>query len=104
VGVLRGAEICQRYQKDDQGAVVKHGQAQLLKAGQIDAVSPTLGDLHTVANALKDQVSISIHVYGANIGAVARHVYKENSQEIKPFISGYSSSLMPNIWGPRAAG
>jgi 3-mercaptopropionate dioxygenase len=92
VGVLRGAEICQRYRKDDQGIVVKDGPAQWLKAGQIDAVSPNLGDLHTVANALSDRESISIHIYGANIGKVARHVYQENTSQAKPFTSGYSAT------------
>ena len=41
--------------------------------------------------------SISIHVYGANIGAVQRSVYLEDGTR-KPFISGYSNSTLPNIW------
>ncbi|MGB8971431.1 MAG: cysteine dioxygenase, partial [Pseudomonas capeferrum] len=40
---------------------------------------------------------ISIHVYGANIGAVNRAVYLADGTE-KPFISGYSNTLLPNIW------
>jgi predicted metal-dependent enzyme (double-stranded beta helix superfamily) len=36
-------------------------------------------------------VSISIHVYGANIGTVRRSVYAEDGTR-KPFISGYANS------------
>jgi predicted metal-dependent enzyme (double-stranded beta helix superfamily) len=43
-------------------------------------------------------VSISVHVYGANIGAVSRHVYDPATGEEKPFVSGYSSAQVPNLW------
>ncbi len=55
------------------------------------------GDIHRVSNALADRVSISIHVYGGNIGAVKRAVYTPEGQQ-KPFISGYSNRHLPNIW------
>ncbi|MFZ9530819.1 MAG: cysteine dioxygenase, partial [Burkholderiales bacterium] len=42
--------------------------------------------------------SISIHVYGANIGAVKRHVFDPATGADKPFVSGYSSPQMPNFW------
>ena len=64
----------------------------------VTAVSPRIGDIHQVENALADQPSISIHVYGANIGAVARHVFVLDSGEVKPFVSGYANRLMPNLW------
>jgi 3-mercaptopropionate dioxygenase len=98
VGVLEGAERCQRYKKNAEGTIVKDGPEVILSKGQIDQVSPNVGDLHTVANALSDQPSISIHVYGANIGNVVRQVFKEGSADVRPFVSGYSSDLMPNIW------
>ena len=50
-----------------------------------------------VHNAFDDRVSISIHVYGANIGAVRRHVYPEAGGS-KSFISGYSNFTLPNLW------
>src|SRR5450830_1488062 len=65
--------------------------------GQVDAVSPHIGDVHRVSNVLADQVSISIHVYGANIGAVKRSVFLEDGTE-KPFVSGYSNRSLPNLW------
>ena len=66
--------------------------------GGIDAVSPAVGDIHTVSNALPDRPSISIHVYGANIGAVRRHIYVPTTSAMKPFVSGYSNSVIPNLW------
>ena len=104
VGVLCGAELCQRYSQDPQtGALIKQGGPAILKAKEIDLVSPTVGDIHTVANALSDQDSISIHVYGANIGGTARHVFDPVSGAVKPFVSGYSSTVSPNLWDRSAA-
>ena len=97
IGMLRGAESSQPYAKDAQGRWQPQGHAHLLHPGDVEAVSPTLGDVHRVSNALPGQTSISIHVYGANIGAVRRHVYTD-SGEAKPFISGYSNTHLPNLW------
>jgi predicted metal-dependent enzyme (double-stranded beta helix superfamily) len=47
---------------------------------------------------MTDQASISIHVYGANIGAVARHVFVPETGEVKDFVSGYSADVVPNLW------
>ncbi len=63
----------------------------------MERVSPTVGDIHQVSNAHDDRVSVSIHVYGANIGAVRRAVYLPDGSE-KPFVSGYSNRYLPNIW------
>jgi predicted metal-dependent enzyme (double-stranded beta helix superfamily) len=68
----------------------------------VAAVSPAIGDVHQVENAYADRASISIHVYGANIGAVARHVYRENG-EVVPFVSGYVNAALPNLWDRSAA-
>ena len=97
VGMLRGAELCQEY--EPQGArVVAQGREHTLKPGMVEAVSPTVGDWHVVSNALADRPSISIHVYGANIGAVRRHMVDAASGEIRDFVSGYSSTVLPNLW------
>ncbi|WP_085316053.1 cysteine dioxygenase family protein [Derxia lacustris] len=96
IGVLRGAELAQPYRLDG-GALLLDGAEQRLERGQVEAVSPRIGDIHRVSNALADQPSISIHVYGANIGAVRRSVLLEDGTR-KPFISGYSNDTLPNIW------
>ena len=97
IGMLRGQEESQPYGPDASGAMVPQGAPMLLVPGQVEAVSPTLGDIHQVRNAQPGQVSISIHVYGANIGAVQRWVYAADGTR-KPFISGYSNDWLPNLW------
>ena len=97
IGMLRGSEYSQGYALDSDGNARPHGEAVRLDPGQVEAVSPTVGDLHRVHNAHADRVSISIHVYGANIGAVRRHTYPPEGGR-KPFVSGYSNTLLPNLW------
>jgi predicted metal-dependent enzyme (double-stranded beta helix superfamily)/rhodanese-related sulfurtransferase len=92
IGVLRGAELCQPFAANEQGQWMASAEQTRLEQGKVDAVSPTIGDVHRVFNALPDQVSISIHVYGANIGKVRRHVFHEDGT-VKEFISGYSNAL-----------
>jgi predicted metal-dependent enzyme (double-stranded beta helix superfamily) len=98
VGVMRGSEICEEFNFDpDSGSLLPAGSHQIPQGG-IDLVSPRIGDIHRVSNALTDKASVSIHVYGANIGAVSRHVYELPSGISSTFISGYSSSVVPNLW------
>ena len=97
IGVLRGAEYAQPYVRDAAGALHAHGAEVRLRRGDVEAVSPAIGDIHRVRNAYDDQVSISIHVYGANIGAVRRSTYPHDAPP-KPFISGYSNDFLPNLW------
>ena len=100
VGVLRGAEISQRFAKTADGGLAA-GKKDRLTAGQIEALSPAAGDIHQVSNAYPDRVSVSIHVYGGNIGAVRRSTFDPSGQA-KTFISGYSNSLLPNLWDAQA--
>lgn len=102
VGILRGAELAERFATLADGSLRSLG-ASRLEPGMIDAVSPRLGDLHKVANALADAPSISIHVYGANIGAVRRHVFDPATGAPRVFVSGYSSNQVPNLWDRSAS-
>ena len=95
VGMLRGQEQCQAYARDPQGRCVASGETLTLLPGQIEAVSPTIGDIHQVRNGLADRPSISIHVYGANIGQVRRSVFMPDGTA-KEFVSGYSNP--PGPW------
>jgi 3-mercaptopropionate dioxygenase len=97
IGMLRGAEVEQHYARLPDGTLVPEGETHRLEVGAVDAVSPRVGDLHRVSNAFNDRTSISIHVYGANIGAVRRSVYQPDGTR-KEFISGYSNEELPNIW------
>jgi predicted metal-dependent enzyme (double-stranded beta helix superfamily) len=97
IGMLRGAELSQNFRRQADGSLQPDGPTIRLEPGHVEAVSPNIGDIHQVSNAFSDQTSISIHVYGANIGAVQRAVYAEDGSE-KAFISGYSNLLLPNLW------
>lgn len=103
VGMLRGAESCREYAPEGTDRVVDRGHEHVMQPGMIEAVSPTIGDWHVVANALPDRSSISIHVYGGNIGAVRRHRVDPQSGAILDFVSGYSSPATPNLWDRSAA-
>lgn len=98
IGMLRGAETGQRFGHNVQGKLVQFGEETRLSQGEIEVVSPSIGDIHNVKNAYDDQTSISIHIYGANIGAVKRHVYDAETNSVKNFVSGYSSTQVPNLW------
>ena len=97
VGVLRGAELEQHYVRTKDGRLVEEGKPALLDRGEVTAVSPAIGDFHRVSNALADRPSVSIHVYGANIGAVRRSIYEPDGTS-RNFISGYSNTDLPNLW------
>jgi 3-mercaptopropionate dioxygenase len=97
IGMLRGAELSRDYAFDPARGLIA-GSASRLEPGAVTAVSPRIGDIHTVENALADRPSISIHAYGANIGAVARHVFAAETGAAKPFVSGYANRLTPNLW------
>jgi predicted metal-dependent enzyme (double-stranded beta helix superfamily) len=89
IGVLRGAEVSQDFTLGADGGLIA-GARHRLNPGQITAVSPTIGDIHTVENALTDRVSVSIHVYGADIGKVSRTTFDPVTGQPKTFVSAYS--------------
>ena len=101
VGQLRGVESCEEYASDGEH-ILATGQRHVMQPGAVDAVSPTIGDWHRVANASPDRTAVSIHVYGANIGAVRRHRLDEDGTR-RDFVSGYDSSVVPNLWDLAAA-
>lgn len=96
IGVLRGSEMSQRYIVGD-GVPNECGPAECLEAGAIDMVSPSIGDIHKVWNGHKGRVSISVHLYGGNIGSISRLSFSKDGRKTS-FQSGYSSSVLPNIW------
>jgi predicted metal-dependent enzyme (double-stranded beta helix superfamily) len=97
VGILRGAESEQSYSRTGDGRFMEEGTPVRLDKGEVTAVSPAIGDFHRVSNALDDQPSTSVHVYGANIGAVRRSIYEPDGRSTT-FVSGYSNIELPNLW------
>jgi predicted metal-dependent enzyme (double-stranded beta helix superfamily) len=98
VGMMRGAEMCEEYNGVTPGKPFRVSGTHRIEPGEVDLVSPTIGDIHVVSNAYTDRPSISIHVYGANIGAVRRHVFDPATGAPREFISGYHNTVMPNLW------
>jgi 3-mercaptopropionate dioxygenase len=98
IGMLRGSEEGTRFELGAPGTPMRVSDSCVLHEGDIECVSPKLGDVHQVRNVHDDRVSISIHVYGGNIGRVRRHVYDRATSNVKEFVSGFSSQFVPNLW------
>ena len=98
VGMLRGSETSQAFVRDPATGTMTIGALSTLKPGDVELLLPSKGDIHQVTNALADQTSISIHVYGGNIGAVRRHTFDVDSGKPNLFVSGYTNQIVPNLW------
>lgn len=99
VGQLRGEEKGTPYYRQANGTF-KAGESSICPPGHVDTVSPNTHDIHVVENNLSDQTSISIHVYGGNIGRIQRLVFDPITGAEKSFVSGYANTLVPNLWNP----
>lgn len=98
IGVLRGTERFDEYRHEGAGVPLQKTGEHLGYAGDIEAVSPTVGDIHVMSNALREQAAVSIHVFGGNIGAIERNAYSLATGEAHRFMSGYANSVVPNLW------
>jgi predicted metal-dependent enzyme (double-stranded beta helix superfamily) len=94
VGVLRGRERCEEFALAAPGGPLVAGHVHEMLPGDIDLVSPTIGDIHRVSNALSGGTSVSIHVYGADIGTISRSRY-DAAGMASTFVSPYASCLLP---------
>jgi 3-mercaptopropionate dioxygenase len=92
VGVMRGVETCEEFSPG-----IKRTNSHEVTPGAVDRVSPSIGDIHVVSNT-GAKTAVSIHVYGANIGAVRRHTYDPATGKPKEFVSGYHNAAVPNLW------
>jgi len=99
IAQLRGKERCQEYAPRVSRAGFEQTGEHTMRIGDVDRVSPTIGDIHIVSNAC-DATSISIHVYGGNIGAIRRHVHDAETGAAREFVSGYHNASLPNLWSP----
>ena len=97
VGMLRGAEVSVTMHPEA-GRPMRQGQVDRLAPGQVVGVGSGEEDVHWVENAIPDRPSISIHVYGGNIGAIERHVFDAATSARKRFVSGYTNTQVPNLW------
>ncbi len=96
IGQLRGTEVSTPYTVRNKGQLVS-GNPETTRPGDVVAFTPAGGDVHQVVNPGPGD-AISIHVYGANIGRITRSVFDPQTGSASPFVSGYSSRVIPNIW------
>jgi predicted metal-dependent enzyme (double-stranded beta helix superfamily) len=97
VGILRGAETSQRFVLDAASRALARGSRATLSPGEVEVLLPA-NDIHQVANARSDGNSISIHVYGGNIGVMRRRRFDPATGAVSEFVSGYANREMPNLW------
>jgi predicted metal-dependent enzyme (double-stranded beta helix superfamily) len=102
VGMLRGSESSQRFARDPSTGGLVKGECASLAPGDVEVLLPAEGDIHQVSNMLSDCGSLSIHVYGGNIGMVRRHTFEATTGLPHDFVSGYTNLEMPNLWDKRA--
>lgn len=91
IGMLRGSERAESFEVGEPGQPMQSLGIGDLKPGAVEMISPRTGDIHRVSNTYEDRVSISVHVYGGNIGRISRHVFDPQTSMCKTFISGYSN-------------
>lgn len=98
VGVHQGEEISTEMLPDPHGGQMRPGRVDRAKRGDVVTLSSDSYDIHRVENAVDGKTSISIHVYGANIGAVKRAMFNADTSQPEYFISGYDNQSVPNLW------
>lgn len=98
VGVMRGEELCREYAGAVAGRPMQPTGEHVSRPGDVDRVSPRIGDIHVVSNPGRTTTAVSIHVYGGNIGAVRRHTFDAATGAPKDFVSGYQNTMVPNLW------
>lgn len=98
VGMLRGSESAQSFTRHPVTGILSGAAPATLRPGDVEVVLPRVNDIHKVGNLLADRPSISIHVYGGNIGAVRRHTFDPATGAAREFVSGYSNRQQPNLW------
>ncbi len=91
IGMLRGGERAESFEVGLPGQPMRSLGNEHLSPGTVESISPRTGDIHRVSNMHEDRVSISVHVYGGNIGRISRHVFDPETSMRKTFISGYSN-------------
>ncbi len=96
VGILRGMEGEQRYRLGPGGPEALGPEARMTP-GRVGLLVPG-EDLHRVRN-LATGVSVSIHVYGADIGTLVRGRYDGQGRRTG-FVSSYANGAETPVFSP----
>jgi len=83
VGVWRGVERETNYDLHDEdgGTYLVPRSAALATPGQVSVLVPPDEDIHRVENA-GDDIAISVHVYGGDIGLLGSSINREFAEEL----------------------
>jgi predicted metal-dependent enzyme (double-stranded beta helix superfamily) len=90
LGLLRGDMIRQHFQWEPGGAPRASGAAKLFNPGAVEVVGASDGKAIQLSNAVADTVSISIHVYGGDIGRITRYPLEAGGTALA-FASAYAN-------------
>ena len=95
VGVCQGEERESIYRRIDDGSDPKKARLELVrerinKKGQVTVLGKN--GIHRIDN-VSLAPSLSVHMYGLDIGTLERHSYDPITGEISKFVSGYCNVL-----------
>jgi predicted metal-dependent enzyme (double-stranded beta helix superfamily) len=65
-------------------------RTRVMHPGDVSWVLPP-NDVHCVCNS-GQELAVSVHVYGTNIGKQARHMFELATGEVRDFVSGYDNA------------
>ena len=86
IGQYEGEEEESRFRATDAG-IERIGMHRALP-GDVSHVFPPERDIHQIMNRTSTP-TISIHIYGGDIGSQERHTYDVGTGKAAPFVSGY---------------
>ena len=90
IGQYEGEEEETRFRRLDDGTITEVSVGTF-KAGDVSHVYPPHRDIHRIFNRTSAP-TVSIHVYGGDIGTQPRHVFDPTGQT-RPFMSGYDTPI-----------
>jgi predicted metal-dependent enzyme (double-stranded beta helix superfamily) len=88
IGQLEGEEEEARFRLSEQG--LEQTSVVVSRPGNVSHVYPPHRDIHQIRNRTATP-TISIHIYGGDIGSQRRHVYDPLNGKTSPFVSGYDN-------------
>ena len=95
IGMYEGKERESYYKRIDDGsspkvAVIKKAGEKINEKGHVSVLGKA--GIHRIEN-VSDAPSLSVHVYGLDIGNTQRNTYNQVTGELGTFVSGYDSVL-----------
>jgi len=90
IGQYVGIEEESRFRAAENGPLERVAVVSA-KPGDVAHVYPPNRDIHQIVNRTATP-TISIHIYGGDIGSQQRHAYDPSTGAPRPFVSGYDTA------------